>query len=61
MLLNRLRRASSFISTAKRGFYFTLEQKDRNVDFPFNVGYNDHFQQFSQYLPVSIALTIRSV
>jgi hypothetical protein len=36
-----------------RSYYFHLEPQQKNVDFPLNVGYNDHFKYHSQYLSVS--------
>jgi hypothetical protein len=37
-----------------RAYYFHLEPQQKNLDFPLNVGYNDHFKYHSQYLSVRI-------
>ena len=34
-------------STPSRGFYFHLDQNQKNLDFPLNVGYNDNFKYHS--------------
>ena len=42
----------------KRGFYFHLDQSQRNVDFPLNIGYNDNFKYHSQIMTVSVFQSI---
>jgi hypothetical protein len=39
-----------------RTFYFQLEVQQRNLDFPLNLGFNDHFKYHSQALSLGSTL-----